>query len=95
MLAEITLSIAHNAPIYLASEDGDSSGISLILLAAGFVFYIAIYLKYRNTNKRHSHEAETVAKIENVVASDNKIKRVTGVSNSSIRGANNNVVRYK
>lgn len=95
MLTEIALSIAHNSPIYLASEDGDSSGISLILLASGFVFYIAIYLKYRNTNKRHSHEAETIAKIENVVASDNKIKRVTGVSSSSIRGANNKEVRYK
>jgi hypothetical protein len=78
-------------PILAAS---DSEGGEAILAAAaacllaGPIFFIWKYLYYRNADKRHSHEHETKALIENVVAEDNFIQQRKRLRNSEMDGRN-------
>lgn len=71
------------------STSGDGGNwFALLFLLSGPVYYFFMYSRYRNQNKRHHHEAETLAETANLQATDNRVKRVTGVSNSRIRGDN-------
>lgn len=60
-----------------------------IFLLSGFIYFFAMYLRYRNSNARHHHETETKKKILNLRKIDNLIKHEKGISNSRIEGANN------
>lgn len=60
-----------------------------IFALAGIIYFIYIYYRYRNTGARHYHEKETKAKMENVQKSDVFIKKITGLKNSKMSGANN------
>ena len=75
------------------SGDGDPRMFGLILFASGFVFYGLVYLRYRNTDKRHHHESETEARILDVQAWDQFVELKKGVKNARMRGANNREVR--
>jgi DNA-directed RNA polymerase subunit RPC12/RpoP len=66
--------------------------VAFLFLAAGPIFYAFFYLKYRNTNARHTYEKETSATLENIVADDQKIGAKTGLRNAKIEGANNGSV---
>ncbi len=88
--------LATSTPVVLASigsGDGEGGSIGLLLLLSGFVFYGLMYLRYRNTDKRHRHESETRAEIHDVRALDQFHRSLKGVSNSRMRGANNREVR--
>lgn len=63
-----------------------------IFLLSGFVYFLVMYLRYRNSNARHHHETETKKKIFNLTKIDNFIKHKRGLSNSRIEGANNTEV---
>lgn len=60
-----------------------------IFLLSGFIYFFAMYLRYRNSNARHHHETETKKRILNLRKIDNLIKHEKGISNSRIEGANN------
>ena len=60
-----------------------------IFLSIGVIFYLCMYSRYRNSNKRHVYEKETKKQIFNIKSKDNYIKRRRGLSNSSMIGANN------
>lgn len=60
-----------------------------VFLLSGLVYFLFIYLRYRNTNARHKHEKETKASMNNVRKSDRLVKRLTGLTNSKMSGANN------
>ena len=77
----------------MSSGDGDASNLGLVLLLAGPVFYGLMYLRYRNSDKRHRHESETRAEMHDLKVRDDRIKSIKGVSNSRMRGANNSEVR--
>lgn len=79
--------------ILAASDDGDSSNFALLFLLSGFVFYGYVFLRYRNAGKRHKHEQETQAHLHDIQAVDRFIRTRTGLSNSTMSGANNNEVR--
>lgn len=66
-----------------------------IFLLSGFIYFFAMYIKYRNSNARHHHETETKKKMFNLRKVDNLIKRQTGLSNSRMVGANNTNVSSK
>lgn len=68
---------------------------SWLFMLSGVAYFAFYYFRYRNSNARHSHEKETKAKMENVRKSDNFIKKLTGLSNSSMAGANNTKVNGK
>lgn len=63
-----------------------------IFLLAGFIYFLIMYMRYRNSDARHHHETETKTKMFNLRKIDNLIKRETGLSNSRISGANNTKV---
>lgn len=75
------------------SSSGDARAFGLLFFASGFVFYGFMYLRYRNSDKRHRHEAETEARMVDVKAWDQHVDTKKGVSHSRMKGANNTEVR--
>jgi hypothetical protein len=89
----ILLLITQLAVLIAASDDSsEAAAAPLLLLLSGFIFYAIMYARYRNANKRNTHESETTAHVENMVATDAFVKHVTGLSNAQMRGANHNRV---
>lgn len=88
MLAGVTGVVASSG-----SSDGDGTGLAWLLLLAGPLFYGAMYLRYRNADKRHKHETETRASLHDVRAADHFSRSLKGLSNSTMKGANNRAVR--
>ena len=81
------------APIIADSTESGGGEVAIFaLFASGFIFYGAMIARYRNADKRHSHEAETSAEVANLQAIDTLIQRRTGLSNSTMSGANQNRV---
>ena len=75
------------------SSSGDPRLFGLALFLSGFVFYGAMYARYRNTDKRHRHESETEARMLDVRAVDQHVDTQKGVKHSRMKGANNTEVR--
>lgn len=63
-----------------------------IALSAGIIFYIVMYTRYRNSDKRHTYEKDTKKEVTNVRAVDNYIERRKGLRSSTMDGANNKTV---
>lgn len=76
--------------LIVASSSDDGSGLPFLLLLAGPAFYVLMYLRYRNVDKRHHHESETKATMHDVRATDEYHRSLKGVSHSRMKGANNN-----
>ncbi|HLS75155.1 MAG TPA: hypothetical protein VK046_15425 [Actinomycetaceae bacterium] len=70
------------------SEGSDGGFVGLLFFFSGFVFYGLMFLRYRNTDKRHMHARETEAKLANVQATDDYVGKRTRQSNKRIKGAN-------
>ena len=62
---------------------------SFLFAMLGFIYFLIVYLKYRNTNARHHHEIETKRNIINLRQKDQLIKHKTGLSNSKMVESNN------
>ena len=60
-----------------------------LFLLSGFIYFLIMYLRYRNSDARHHHETETKKKLFNLNKIDNFIKHKKGVSDSKMDGANN------
>lgn len=76
---------------FTLAENGDSDASAaapLVLLLSGFIFYALMYSRYRNADKRHSHESETTATMANLVATDTFIKKRRGMTNAKMHGSN-------
>lgn len=73
----------------------DDSGLWLLLLgpAGATGLYWALYRYYRNTDKSHAFERETIVEARPVTGSDQKIGEVTGTRETEIDG--NNVQAYR
>ncbi len=75
------------------SSDDDSAGWAAIFLVAGFAFYSFMYLKYRNTDKRHHHETETQASKANVQGAETFVESRKKLKNARMKDANDQEVR--
>ena len=75
----------------------DDGGLALLLLgpAGGAGLYWMLYRYYRNTDKSHAFERETVVEAQPVTGAehDRKIDEVKGTQASQIRG--NNVADFR
>lgn len=60
-----------------------------LFLLLGIVYFLVIYLKYRNSNARHTYETDTKKEIRNLKTNDIYVTRKTGLTNSKMSGANN------
>jgi len=65
-----------------------------VLPSAGFLYFGYYYNKYRNAGARHLHEMNTKAAMSNVKRVDKLLRRLTGLSNAEMSGANNHSVNY-
>lgn len=75
------------------SSSGDPRLFGLLFFLSGFLFYGLMYARYRNSDKRHRHEAETEARMVDVRAWDQHVDTQKGVKHSKMKGANNHEVR--
>lgn len=75
----------------------DDSGLWLLMLgpagAAGL--YWALYRYYRNTDKSHAFERETVVEAEPVTGSERKVDEIKGTRETRIRGDNVHAYRQR
>ena len=70
------------------SSDDDNNTIFLLLFAGGFIFYGAMYLRYRNSDARHVYEEETKKQVLNMKKADNLVEHRKNLSNSRMSGSN-------
>lgn len=90
------LEISQVMDVVIQAATDDSGGLGklgLVFLLSGFVFYGAMYLRYRNTNKRHHHETETKAEMRHLQQSDVFARSMKRLRNSRMNNANNTTVR--
>ena len=73
----------------------DDNGLWLLALgpAGASALYWALYRYYRNTDKSHSFERETLIESKPVTGSDAKVDEVRGTKRTSIPG--NNVSNHR
>ena len=79
-----------------SSSNGDGS-IYLLLLGpiAGFLFYTAVYMRYRNTDKDNEYEVLTDSQIDEVTGFDRKVRSRDGLQNPRIEGDNSRSPRQR
>lgn len=63
-----------------------------VFLFAGFIYFIIIFNKYRNSDARHTYETETKKTMSNLRKVDNFIQSKKGLTNPTMNGANNKKV---
>ena len=63
-----------------------------IFLSLGFIYFMVMYLKYRNSNARHTYEKETKKQVLNLRKVDRFIQSKKGLTNSTMTTANNMAV---
>jgi hypothetical protein len=68
----------------------DDGSLALLLLgpAGATGLYWALYRHYRNTDKSHAFERETLVDAKPVTGSDRKIDEIKGTQETRIRGDN-------
>jgi len=68
----------------------DDSGLWLLLLgpAGATALYWFLYRYYRNTDKSHAFERETIVETKPVTGSEQKVDEVTGTRETRIPGDN-------
>lgn len=80
------------SPIVASASENDWSAIGLVFFLSGFIFYGAMFLRYRNADKRFRHESLTRSEVANMRVRDDFVRSQKGLKNSSLRGANNRQV---
>jgi hypothetical protein len=75
----------------------DDGGLWLLALgpAGAVALYWALYRYYRNTDKSHAFERETVVEAQPVTGSDQKIGENNGTQQASISGDNVSAYRTR
>lgn len=83
--------------IFKAASDSDDDGSAFWLLgpAGAVAFYSYIFLRYRNTDKRHQYEHKTSTEMGEVLTYDAKINEIKGTSNSRMAGENSSSPRTR
>ncbi len=64
-----------------------------LFLLSGFIYFIFMYLQYRNSNARHTYEKDTKTMLFNLKKQDRFIKQQTGLTNTRMQGANHTTVQ--
>lgn len=72
----------------IAASNTDSD-YSFIFLLTGIIYFLIIFIKYRNINARHKYETETKTNMSNLRKVDDFVTKKTGLTNSKINGVNN------
>ena len=65
------------------------SDVRWLFLLVGVIYFIIMYLRYRNSDARHTYETDTKTNMSNLRQVDRFVKTKKGLSNSIMEGANN------
>ena len=65
---------------------------SWIFAFAGIIYFLIIFVKYRNSNARHTYEKETKTQMSNLTQADNFIEHRQKLTSSTMSGANHQYV---
>ena len=66
---------------------------NFIFLLVGLIYFIMMYLGYRNSHARYTYETETKKQISNLRSVDQFVQTKFGLPNSTMIGANNRKVQ--
>lgn len=75
---------------WLAATDSEG-GSALLLLSgpiAGGVIYLLLFRYYRNTDKSHAFEQETIVESQPITGGDTKVEEVRGTTRQRISNEN-------
>ena len=64
--------------------------VGKFLFLGGIIFFLIMFFRYRNSNKRYKHEKDSKKQISNIKSIDKFIKNKKRLNNSRMIGANNN-----
>lgn len=84
--------------VFVAANAQDEDGGGWLLLAgpaAAVAVYTMLFRYYRNTDKSHSYEHETLIEAQPITGTDNKVDEVRGTQRTSIPGNNANDHRQR
>ena len=95
LMAQVIGMIAAFFTAFYVLIDFDYGAVSLLLALSGFAYFFYFYMKYRNKNARFKHEEDTKTEMDNLQRSDTLLRRLTGLRNARMAGANNTAVDYK
>lgn len=69
-------------------SSGSGEWLPFLFLLTGPAFFMYQYTRYRNKNKRHHHESETLSDIANMQTMDQYVQSTTNSRDSRMSGAN-------
>ena len=76
-------------------SDDNSLGLLLLGPAGATALYWGLYRYYRNTDKSHAFERETLVDNKGVTGSDGKVDEIKGTQETRIRGDNVHAYRQR
>ena len=65
---------------------------SFLFLLAGLIYFLCMFLRYRNSNARHTYETDTKREMSQLRKVDQFLESRKGLTNSTMHGANNKKV---
>ena len=65
------------------------SDYNFLFLLSGIAYFIIMFIRYRNSNARHTYETETKKNMTNVRKVDQFMQSKKGLTNPIMNGANN------
>lgn len=89
---DLVASTHHHTSGHHSSSSGFFKVIPLLFLLTGPAFYFYQYTRYRNKDKRHHHETETLSDIANMRTLDQCVNSVSNSRDSRMSGANEHQV---
>ncbi len=92
-LAAFVINVIAAMDKYKGTEFQSTSQWSYVLLLSGFIFYIVMYLRYRNSNERHNYELETKHEISNLIKVDDFETSKYGLSTARMWGENSTMLK--
>jgi hypothetical protein len=93
IFADIVTGPLAAAFLLLDSNDSDlAAAAPLLLCLSGFIYFGIMYARYRNSDKRHHHEAETPATIRDLQRYDQFSQHLRRLRNSQMQDRNDSQV---
>lgn len=88
LVSEALLNVVHLAVAASSDSEGGTGWLLLAGPAAGAGVYWGLFRYYRNTDKSHRFERETLIQAQPVTGGDRKVNEVRGTKRSRIGGDN-------